>query len=86
MLWGAGAGAGAEVCTKIGGSGMVLAREGAGGCEFRVVCGRSPMLAKSWFTAARAVLVIVSTNWCVRTGRVRSQRRCVRWKQAGGGG
>ena len=68
MLWGAGAGAGAEVCTKIGGSGMVLAREGAGGCEFRVVCGRSPMLAKSWFTAARAVLVIVSTNWCVAGG------------------
>ena len=47
-----GAGAGAEVSTKTEGSGMVLAREGAGGCESGVVCGRSPMFARYWFTAA----------------------------------
>ena len=66
MLWGAGAGA--EVCTKIGGSGVFLAREGACGCEFRVVCSRTPMFARCWFTAARAALVIVSTNWRVVKG------------------
>ena len=63
MLWGAVAGA--EVCTKIGGSGVVLAREAAGGCESGVVCGRSPMFARYWFTAAGAALVIESTSWCV---------------------
>ena len=47
---------------------MVLAREGAGGCESRVVCGRSSMFARYWLTAARAALVIVSTNWCVVGG------------------
>ena len=57
MLWGTGAGA--EVCTKNGGSDVVLAREGAAGCGFRVVCGRGPMFARCWFTAARAALVIV---------------------------
>ena len=63
-----GAGAGAEVCTKIRGSGVILAREDAGGYESGVVCGRSPMFARYWFTAARAALVIVSTNWCVVGG------------------
>ena len=69
-----GAGAGAEVCTKIEGYGVALARGGTGGCEFRVVYGRSPMLAKCWLTAARAALVIVSTNWCVVGGEKSSLR------------
>ena len=33
-----------------------------------VVCGRSPMLARRWFTAVRATLVIVSTSCCVMGG------------------
>ena len=53
---------------------MVLAREGAGGCEPGVVCGRSPMFARYWFTAARAALVIVSTSWCVVGGKKSSFR------------
>ena len=69
-----GAGAGAEVCAKIGGPGVFLAREGAGGCESGVVCGRSPMFARCWFTAVRAALVIVSTNWCVVGGEKSSFR------------
>ena len=60
-----GAGAGAEVSTKTGGSDMVLAREGAGGCGSGVVRGRSPIFARYLFTAVRAALVIVSTSWCV---------------------
>ena len=55
---------------------MVLAREGAGGCESRVVCGRSPMSARCWSTAAKAALVIVSTNCCV-VGRGKSSFRGV---------
>ena len=74
-----GAGAGAEVCTKFGGSGVVLAREGAGGCESGVVRGRNPMFARCWFTAAGIALVIVSTNWCVVGGqhfKVRGEATC----------
>ena len=33
-----------------------------------VVCGRSPMLARRWFTAVRATLVIVLTSCCVMGG------------------
>ena len=40
-------------------------REGAVGSKSRLVCGRSPMLARCWFTVARATLVVVSTNCCV---------------------
>ena len=69
-----GAGAEAEVSTKTGGSGVVLAREGAGGCESGGVCGRSPMFARYWFTAARAALVIVSTSGCVVGGEKSSFR------------
>ena len=47
---------------------MVLAREGAGGCESGVACDRSPMFARYWFTAAKAALVVVSTSWCVVGG------------------
>ena len=53
---------------------MVLAREGAGGCESGVVCGRIPMFTRYWFTAARAALVIVSTSWCVVGGEKSSFR------------
>ena len=54
---------------------MIRMREGAGGCESRVVCGRSPMFARCWFTAARAGLVIVSTDWCVMGGEKYSFKR-----------
>ena len=47
---------------------MVLAREGASGCESGVVCGRILMFARYWFTAARDALMIVSTSWCVVGG------------------
>ena len=53
---------------------MVLAREGASGCESGVVCGRSPIFARYWFTAVRAALVIVSTSWCVVGGEKPSFR------------
>ena len=53
---------------------MVLAREGAGGCESGVVCSRSPMFARYWFTPARVALVIVSTSWCVVGGEKSSFR------------
>ena len=69
-----GGGAEAEVSTKTGGSGMVLAREGAGGCESGVVRGRSPIFARYLFTAVRAALVIVYTSWCVVGGEKSSFR------------
>ena len=53
---------------------MVLAREGAGGCESGVVRGRSPIFARYLFTAVRAALVIVSTSSCVVGGEKSSFR------------
>ena len=53
---------------------MVLAKEVAGGCESRVVRGRSPIFARYLFTAVRAALVIVSTSSCVVEGEKSSFR------------
>ena len=61
--------AGADVCTKVEGSGVVLVKEGASGCGSTVGRGRSTALTRCWFTAVGVALMIVSINCCEGRGK-----------------